>query len=388
MSAPSPTERVWKVIIVGSGPAGSATAIALANREPELARQTLILERAAHPRVKLCGGGVTPLADEQLAALDVRADVPAVPVARARFVYDGYGLEIHAGAQPLFRVVDRRLFDHALVREAQARGVTLRERERVTGVEIERDGVVVEGRGGRFRADVLVAADGAKSVVRRRTVSEHPSRISRLMEILTPEAPSHPLFADRTAIFDFSALRQGVQGYTWNFPSLRDARPVMNRGIFDSRVVGDHPRADLRAALAAFLRPEHDLESFRLEGHPERWYDPLAIVHRPRLLFVGEAAGIEPFAGEGIGFALGYGRLAAEAIARAFRNRRFDFHDYPVRLRRSAIGRSMRRRQLVARVFYRLRSRAMWRIGFWLSRPIVRRMLPSDTRIVPLTPTR
>lgn len=387
MTAPLQTERDWKVIIVGSGPAGSATAISLANRDPALARETLILEQAAHPRVKLCGGGVTPLADDQLAALGVTPDVPAVPVARARFVYDGYGLEVSGGAQPLFRVVDRRLFDHALVREAQTRGATLRERERVTRVEIEREAVVVESRAGRFRGEVLVAADGAKSVVRRQLVTERPSRISRLMEILTPETSTHPLFAERTAIFDFSGLRHGVQGYAWNFPSVREGRPVMNRGIFDSRVVTDHPRADLRSALAAFVRPEHDLEAFRLEGHPERWYHPGATLHRRRLLFVGEAAGIEPFAGEGIGFALGYGRLAGAAIVRAFRDRRFDFDDYPLRIRRSRIGRSLRRRQLVARVFYRMRSRAVWRVGFLLSRPIVRWMLPSDARVRPLTPT-
>ncbi|MFG0332280.1 MAG: FAD-dependent oxidoreductase, partial [Maioricimonas sp. JB049] len=47
----------YDVIIIGSGPSGSSTALHLAQRSPELARRTLILERDRHPRHKLCGGG-------------------------------------------------------------------------------------------------------------------------------------------------------------------------------------------------------------------------------------------------------------------------------------------------------------------------------------------
>ena len=41
------------LIIVGAGPAGSATALHLARRAPALAQRSLILERYRHPRTKL-----------------------------------------------------------------------------------------------------------------------------------------------------------------------------------------------------------------------------------------------------------------------------------------------------------------------------------------------
>ena len=49
----------FDVIIVGSGPAGTSTALHLCRLRPELAGRILLLDRAVHPREKLCGGGIT-----------------------------------------------------------------------------------------------------------------------------------------------------------------------------------------------------------------------------------------------------------------------------------------------------------------------------------------
>src|SRR5262249_54197258 len=43
-----------EIIIVGSGPAGAATALGIAARSPALAAGTTMLERAIHPRDKTC----------------------------------------------------------------------------------------------------------------------------------------------------------------------------------------------------------------------------------------------------------------------------------------------------------------------------------------------
>ncbi len=42
------------IIIVGAGPAGIATALSLRNVAPDLASELLVLEKAKHPRPKLC----------------------------------------------------------------------------------------------------------------------------------------------------------------------------------------------------------------------------------------------------------------------------------------------------------------------------------------------
>src|SRR5258706_1170262 len=71
------------VIIVGSGPAGAATALGIAARSPALAAGTTILERATHPRDKTCAGGVIPKGIRLLRDLGLELDVPQARVDRA-----------------------------------------------------------------------------------------------------------------------------------------------------------------------------------------------------------------------------------------------------------------------------------------------------------------
>src|SRR5690606_10426538 len=72
------------LMIVGSGPAGAATALALYRRAPELAREIVVLDKARHPRPKVCAGGVIPAGRKWLAEHDVAFDMPHVAVHRAR----------------------------------------------------------------------------------------------------------------------------------------------------------------------------------------------------------------------------------------------------------------------------------------------------------------
>jgi flavin-dependent dehydrogenase len=69
-------------------------------------------------------------------------------------------------------------------------------------------------------------------------------------------------------------------------------------------------------------------------------------------ILVGDAAGSDPLFGEGISFALGYGRVAAKALRSAFRSGDFSFRDYRRRLLVSDIGRSLISRWLAAEIVY------------------------------------
>jgi len=46
------------LLIIGAGPAGLSTALHLARQAPQLIPRILVLEKARHPRPKLCAGGL------------------------------------------------------------------------------------------------------------------------------------------------------------------------------------------------------------------------------------------------------------------------------------------------------------------------------------------
>jgi flavin-dependent dehydrogenase len=121
----------------------------------------------------------------------------------------------------------------------------------------------------------------------------------------------------------------------------------------------------LRDGLAdEFRRHGYKLDSYKLEGHPLRWFEPKSLFSTPRVLLAGDAAGGDALFGEGISIALGYGELAAEAIGEAFLKDDFSFRDYKPRLLRSEMGKSLKRRTWFAKFFYRLRNR-QFQAFFW-----------------------
>ncbi len=345
-------ERV-RIAIVGSGPAGVSTAAALVKARPELAGDMLILEKAKHPRPKLCGGGLTPWADERLADLDLETGVPTFRVNRVAFYFNDEPL--YFDRQNLMRTIRRDEFDAAMVERIREKGVRVREKCAVQDVRLFENGVKLATTTGEVFCDTLIGADGAKGIVRRKLFREEESRVSRLMEVLVKVSGRPQEFAQKMAVFDFREISNALQGYMWDFPCWIKGEPFLNVGVFDSRILAG-PRAQLRDLLRRRLESRGvGVDEITYMGHPERWYHPRRKYSFPRVLLVGDAAGIEPWLGEGISFALGYGSVAAEATLHAFETNDFRFADYAKRINRSPIGRALIRNRLIAKYFYRPR---------------------------------
>jgi menaquinone-9 beta-reductase len=163
---------------------------------------------------------------------------------------------------------------------------------------------------------------------------------------LDTEAAAADLPRD-TVAFDFTA--RDLRGYAWDFPSVVAGAPVVCRGVYALGVAADHPRARLASYLAA---RGLDVSRYRVKQFAERGFEPGAPLARPRVLLVGEAAGIDIATGEGIGQAIEYGAIAGPYLARALADDDLGFAGWRRAVDLHHLGLQLRVRHAAYRAFY------------------------------------
>ncbi|MEZ4515496.1 MAG: FAD-dependent monooxygenase [Chloroflexota bacterium] len=359
------------VLIVGTGPSGSSTALHLIKADPSWAGRITMVDKAVHPREKLCGGGITHMGQNILANLGLPMEPKSFPVREVRLVYHDKTYSFFG--DPAFRIVRRDEFDHWLVKTVEQLGVRVRQGEAVTGITPHDNYVEVVTERAVFHAKVVVAADGSRSFIRRKLKWDDDSGVARLIEVLTPENPNvEPEFQEGVAIFDFTPMDEGLQGYYWDFPSYVKGEAFMNRGVFDSRMRPEKPKANLKEVLSeSMAERDRSMDDYTLKGHPIHWWDTQAKFAQPHILLVGDAAGVDPLFGEGISFALGYGEVAAAEIVESFAADDLSFSDYPERVRTHSLFRQLRLRTWAANYAYLLNYPWVVNIGWRIMRVVL-----------------
>jgi geranylgeranyl reductase family protein len=341
----------YEIIIAGAGPSGAAAALQLTKLDPGLAGRILLIDKAVFPRPKLCAGGVTVDAELVLGQLGVALNLPSVPIHTSKFVLPTGSLSVHRPNH--IRIFRREDFDHNLFQHVRARGVVIREGEAVEHIIHTPAEVIVRTSKNEYRGKILIGADGANSVVRKFLDLSRSERLMMALEIFAPaEQVKIPDLADNTTVLDFSLTSGGFPGYCWVFPAVPQGPPMFSLGIMEAPF-GKADAVSLKTAFACWLRELGiDLEQFNLRGHPALRYEPRARCSKPRVLLVGDAAGVDPLLGEGITSALALGTIAAQVALDAIRRGNFSFADYEKRIRASSVGTLMRRRRLLARRLY------------------------------------
>lgn len=328
----------YKVAVVGGGPAGMATALFLVHEQPALREQLVVLEKEHYPRQKICAGAIGARADKLLASIGVVVDVPGVPM-RELSVRTQAG-ESSARIAHLGRVIRRVEFDYALAREARARGIRVLEGAEVRGVAPGSARVELQTSLGPLSADVVVGADGVGGFVRR-SLGLGPGRLrAQVIEVDTEPVPSDRA---RDALhFDF--FSRDFTGYAWDFPTIVDGQPLVCRGVYHLKVA--EQKFDIAQLLADRLRARGlDPARYRVKRYAERGFESSQRVAAPRVLLVGEAAGIDALTGEGIPQAIEYGALAGRYLVAKLAQNDLAFRDWTVQFAHAEPGRCLRWRE-------------------------------------------
>ena len=295
--------EVWDLAIVGAGPAGATAAIAALRARP--GARVLLLDRVDFPRDKPCGDGIAPHVLDVLERLGVHGLLDdQVPVALLDLRFGG--VSVARRMRRAAWVVPRTLFDARLVDAATDAGAQL-VRHRVRRVESRRRSVVLDG---TIEARVVIAADGAYSVVRAALGAPAPQRWALALRGYAPTVEE----AIGRQLIRFGTSRRPA--YAWGFDA-GDGRANVGYGELLGRAT-DRPTRQLMLERLEDLIPGTTREAESWRGHhlplsTTRWRHP-----EGRVLFAGDAAAlVNPVTGEGIYYAVASGACAGRAAVLA-----------------------------------------------------------------------
>ncbi|MFI6502229.1 geranylgeranyl reductase family protein [Nonomuraea typhae] len=329
MTVPAANQADADVIVVGAGPAGSATAFYLARSGLDV----LLLEKTRFPREKVCGDGLTPRAVKQLQNMGVDIDAPGWIRNKGLRVVGG-GLRFELDWPKLERFPDfslvrtRQDFDQIMAAHAVKAGARLLEGVNVTGPVLDDRSGHVTGvttkDGVTYRARLVVAADG-NSTRMALGMGLH-KREDRPMGVAVRTYFTSPRHDDDyletwLELWDDETL---LPGYGWIFP-VGDGTANVGLGLLNtSDAFG---KIDYRELLKRWCRnmpAEWEFTDATMTGPIRGAALPMAFNRQPHytrgLVLVGDSGGaINPFNGEGIAYAMESGEIAAEVIAKALR---------------------------------------------------------------------
>ncbi len=309
-----PSNQSHDVIIVGAGPAGATLACELSRKGMDV----LILEKERLPRYKACAGGIT-VKTAKLLDMDF-SSVTRDTVRSAKVAYGDRRSFTKSYPKPLIHMVMRDEFDQLLVQRAREAGATLADNEGVHQVQITEQGVKVETANRVFTAQIVVGADGARSVV-----AASAGLMQRVDVGIGLEAeisvPGQRLVQWESLMgLDLGHMRGG---YGWVFPK----KDHLSVGVGSPLRQARRLKSGYQAVLKSHGLNEYTATRIRSHWLPVRRKG--MAIQSGRCLLLGDAAGlVDPVTGEGIYNAVRSAQMAAPVIESYLKGSSADLQEY------------------------------------------------------------
>lgn len=329
------------VIIIGAGPAGSATSIFLS----KYGIPHVIIEKGVFPRDKVCGDACSGRTTQVISKADSSwlQEMRALP----HQFHPTWGMTVVAPNEKMIDIpyvtdkslqtnakgftVPRLIFDNFLFQKLPSPHATIYQNATVDKLEEDVNRITVNITSNAekvtINAKTIVGADGDKSIVRR-TFMQNDASLKAAAVGLRAYYDGVEGMYDPYHI-ELHYLKELPSGYLWIFP-LPNGRANVGIGMLSETVRAK--KVNLREvflnAINNHPRFKQRFKEAKLLGKIDGWGIPIYTQREPvcgtSYLLTGDAARlVDPFSGEGVGNALFSGMLAAEAIHSAITNNDF-----------------------------------------------------------------
>lgn len=323
----------YDLVVVGAGPGGSSAAYYAS----KAGLKTLMLDRQEFPRDKPCGDGLMPHAAQEVALMGLGDWLDEPHHGRfSGFTFYTSNARLEQGVPPTLNgphgyVVERQETDAKLLGRAVAAGAEFRPRTRATELLRSPAGSVtgVEATNGealRFEAPLVVVADGVGGFAggsksgadngangrENGGIKAHQNAVARRQYFRGVDGPDK----ENLHLFITEDMNSGGHGYGWVF-YFGDGRANVGAGVSTKTLA--RTGRNLKDFYDRFLE-EPQIKEWLAGAEPERpaksWSLKMGMWGARRyaqgVMTVGDAGSmIHPLSGEGVGYALESGRLAA-----------------------------------------------------------------------------
>lgn len=295
------SNQTYDVAIAGGGPAGSSAALKLAGQGLKVA----LIEKAALPRYKTCGGGIVHRTFEYL-PIDVSKSIENYCNTIEFYLNNSKQHFQFTSNKPIVSMTMRNNFDELLLSAACEAGANVYTECEVKDVQTNSNNINIRTNNGSISSKYLIAADGALSVVANKAGWKETRYLIPALEYEVYVDDNVLESFRKSARVDFDLI---PDGYAWVFPK----KDHLSIGVLRM----NRKQTDFEDIFNSYLK----LLGIKTCNKKEKHGFIIPVCPRKdtfmknRVLLTGDVAGFaDPVTAEGISFAILSGQIAANAI--------------------------------------------------------------------------